>query len=224
LGHRVLESEPPLIARIWEFVWAVLWNWRSLVAFLSLASGFAPKLLPLNARKWLDNHVRPELSRWVLIVISLVFLFIAVFQAYDDISVRLRQALLTDVKMQITNVLFDPNDPTAFNIIFTLANGGTPTTVKNWKLSIFRDNHELANNWPPKDMYRIKWNFFSSKLDPPDDLSKRPLNTGEEIMEDGFRWAFQGNAMDEFALAGTKFHLVADDIKGRSIAADYYLP
>jgi hypothetical protein len=88
-----MESDPSLVARISEWFWAVFWNWKGLVAGLSLASGFAPQLLPDRVREWLDKKLRPAHRRRVFIVLCVFFLLISFFQAYDDVFTRLRHAV-----------------------------------------------------------------------------------------------------------------------------------
>jgi hypothetical protein len=85
-----LEADPSLVARIGEWFWAVVWNWKGLVAGLSLASGFTPQLLPERGREWLDRKLRPESRQRVLIGVCICFLIISIFQVYDDASAKLR--------------------------------------------------------------------------------------------------------------------------------------
>src|SRR5260370_25170981 len=87
-----MESDPSLVARIAEWFWAVVWNWKSLVAGLSLASGFTVQLWPGRVREWIDKKLRPDLRRLVLIALCVFLLLISFFQAYDDVSTRLRHA------------------------------------------------------------------------------------------------------------------------------------
>jgi hypothetical protein len=85
-----LEADSSLVARIGEWFWAVVWNWKGLVAGLSLASGFFTQLLPESTRKWLDAKLSPERRRRLLILLSVVFLFISCFEVYDNVSRELR--------------------------------------------------------------------------------------------------------------------------------------
>jgi hypothetical protein len=109
-----MNPDPSLVARIWEWFWAVVWNWKGLVAGLSLATGFFPKLLserarqwlvqllpekarqwlvqllPEKARQWLCQTLGPDFRRRGLVMLCLLFLLMSFFQVYDDVSARLR--------------------------------------------------------------------------------------------------------------------------------------
>jgi hypothetical protein len=124
--------------------------------------------------------------------------------------------------MKILNVVFDPNGPTEFYIDFQLSNLGAPTTVKGWNLSIFKDGAVLLDRQPPRGTFSPTVTAWTGTLNPPIDLSTRPLQTGEE-MRPHFTWTYQGNAKNTFGQPGTRFHFVAYDIRGREISADYNL-
>jgi hypothetical protein len=97
-----MEPDPPLVARIGEYLWMVARTWQSLLAVLSFAIGFPPRLFPPGARLWLDAHlppwarswldkiVSPERRRPVLIGLSLLLFLLSSFQVYDDVSTTLR--------------------------------------------------------------------------------------------------------------------------------------
>jgi hypothetical protein len=84
-----VESEPSLVFRIYEWILAVVWNWRGSVAGVSLVSGFALKLFPEVERR-LDRIIRPERRRHALIGLCLLLLLYSLFLVYDDVSTRLR--------------------------------------------------------------------------------------------------------------------------------------
>jgi hypothetical protein len=83
-------DEPSLLARITDFASVVLWNWKGLLAGLFLVTGPVLQLLPSRAREWIDNKLPPEPRRRILIGLCLAFLLVSFFQAYDDVSTRLR--------------------------------------------------------------------------------------------------------------------------------------
>jgi hypothetical protein len=86
-----MESDPSLVARILEFFSAVVWNWKGLVAGVSLASGFVlQQLLPETCRQRIDKILPPGARRGVLIGVCLLLLGVSFFQVYDDVSTRLR--------------------------------------------------------------------------------------------------------------------------------------
>ena len=76
-----MKPDPSLVARIWDWFWAVVWNWKGLVAGLSLASGFILQLLPERGRHRLDQILRREFRRRGLIVLCLLLLLIFVFSS-----------------------------------------------------------------------------------------------------------------------------------------------
>jgi hypothetical protein len=77
-------------------------------------------------------------------------------------------------------VTFDPNGPTEFYTDFTVSNAGGPTTVKGWKLTISQGTQVLLKDFEPRGTWPVRYNQATRTLDPPDDISKRPLQTGEE--------------------------------------------
>jgi hypothetical protein len=83
--------EPSLLDRILEFSQAFLWNWWALIAGAIFFMGSLPQnLLSGGAKEKLDKRVSPERRRTWLVRFAFVFLFVAAFQAYDDVSKRLR--------------------------------------------------------------------------------------------------------------------------------------
>jgi hypothetical protein len=86
-----MKPDPSLVDCIWDWFWAVVWNWKGLVAGLSLASGFLLQLLPERGRQCLDNIVKLEFRRRGLIGLCLLFLLASFFQVYDDVSTRLKR-------------------------------------------------------------------------------------------------------------------------------------
>jgi hypothetical protein len=98
-----MEPDPSLLARIAEYFWKVMVNWKGLVAVLSLAIGFLPQLFPGKTRPWLDTHLPPCARQWldrisspeprrrVLIRLCLLLLLVSFFQVYDDVSTTLRR-------------------------------------------------------------------------------------------------------------------------------------
>jgi hypothetical protein len=110
-----MNPDPSLASRILDWCWAVVWNWKGLLAGLSLAYGFIlplflPRLLQLSPDRrphWLDKILRPELHRRGLIV--LCFLLISAFQVYDEVSTKLRH---------VSSELPDFNKVTTWSVSF----------------------------------------------------------------------------------------------------------
>jgi len=86
-------AEPSLFARIFEWLSAVLLNWRGLLAVVSLLIGFIPRILNERERESLDNKLK-QLKHWprrVLIGVCVCSLAVSTFLTYDDVSTRLRR-------------------------------------------------------------------------------------------------------------------------------------
>jgi hypothetical protein len=86
-----METEPTLVARVGDFLWAVFWSWKALIAGLFLMTGPLLQLLPIQQREWLDKKYPSEIRRRYLLFASAFFIFVACFQAYDDANTRLRK-------------------------------------------------------------------------------------------------------------------------------------
>jgi hypothetical protein len=82
--------DPPLISRLTEYGVAFLLNWKGLVAGLCLVVLTLPQLLKESWRSALDRQLSAELRRRLLIVGAVVCLFIASFQAYDELGTKTR--------------------------------------------------------------------------------------------------------------------------------------
>jgi hypothetical protein len=83
-------TEPSLPARIWEFAWVLLYNWKGGIATACLVVLSLPQFLSEKRRASLDAIISPEGRRKLLIALALPLLLIASFQAYDDLSTRNR--------------------------------------------------------------------------------------------------------------------------------------
>jgi hypothetical protein len=127
------------------------------------------------------------------------------------------------VNLKIQNISFDPNGPGEIYLNLQLSNLGPPTTVDDWRLSIIRSGRAILDDQPPRLTYPPKLDQFSGKIEAPDDLARRPLQTGEKV-QPRFTWTYQGNAKEEFWYPGTRFHLTARDIREREISADFFVP
>lgn len=90
----LMEADPSLLARIAEWFWAVVWNVKGLIAGLSLAVGFLPRLLSEKQRQWLNTTFKlrwPEnWRRRVLVGVCACLLVYSMFQTYDNIDTKLR--------------------------------------------------------------------------------------------------------------------------------------
>jgi len=124
--------------------------------------------------------------------------------------------------MTISNVVFD-SGPTEVHIDLVLANLGPPTTVEGWELTVSRGSNILWNRQPPRVTFSLTYNMETGRAKPPDDISKRPLVTGEKLPAH-FTWTFPGNAKEVFDRPATVFRLSAVDIRGRDIVAHYVIP
>jgi hypothetical protein len=90
-----MESDPSLLARIMAFALAVVWNWKGGVAVLFLIAGPVLQLFRPdgNIRRALDKTLPLEPTRRrILITLCFMFLFVSLFQVYDDVTLRLRAA------------------------------------------------------------------------------------------------------------------------------------
>ena len=125
------------------------------------------------------------------------------------------------VNFKILKVTFDPNGPTEFYVDFNIANLGKPTTLEDWSLSIRRAGHILWER-EPRVTFMSTYNPSANKLDPPLDLAKRPLASGEQLRPH-FTWTYDGNAKEVFGYPGTLFVLSARDIRGREVSDTYEL-
>jgi hypothetical protein len=97
-----MTPDPSLVARIWDWFWAVGGNWYGLVGVLSLATGFSLNQLFPGGR-------RQRLRRGASIVLCLLGLLISCFQVYDDVSTRLRR---------VSSELPDFNKVTTWSVSF----------------------------------------------------------------------------------------------------------
>ncbi len=100
-----MESDPWLLARIWDFTLAVVWNWKGLVAAVFLVSGPALQLLRPdgNVRKTLDKVLPLEPTRRrILIALCFIVLYVSFFNTYDEVNLRLR-AIQNELKQAILN-------------------------------------------------------------------------------------------------------------------------
>jgi hypothetical protein len=90
-----MESDPSLLARIMALALAVVWNWKDGVAVLFLVAGPVLQLFRPdgNIRRTLDKTLPLEPTRRrILIFLCFIFLFVSLFQVYDDVTLRLRAA------------------------------------------------------------------------------------------------------------------------------------
>ena len=123
---------------------------------------------------------------------------------------------------EITEVIFDPNGPGEFYVAFRIANLGLPTTIEGWNLSIERSGITLLSG-PPRVTFSPTFNSSTGRLDPPKDLSKTPVQTGEQL-NPRFTWTYAGNAKQDFGHPGTRFVLSARDIRRRELRTEYIIP
>jgi hypothetical protein len=79
-----------LFDRIWDFTIAFLWNWKGIVAGACFAMLTLPQLLSSSRRETLDRWISPEHRRAILVAVAFASIFVASFQAYNDIGTKLR--------------------------------------------------------------------------------------------------------------------------------------
>ena len=159
----------------------------------------------------------PKLSL-IVASIGLIVSLIGLYFIVANYKVNARP----NVQMQIDKVIFDPNGPTEFYIEFRLANSGRATTLSGWDLSVTRGISILIKSFPPRGTFPAKFNPSSGQIEPPDDLSIRPLQSGE-AKNCRFTWTYNGNAKEVLGSVGTIFYLMAFDVMGRKVAAAYKL-
>src|SRR5271165_5523569 len=94
------------------------------------------------------------------------------------------------VRLMITNVQFDQGGPTEFYVDFRLSNLGTPTTLEDWTISVMRSGKTLWEH-APRVTFMPTYNQATRGLDPPINLSKRPIATGEQFTPH-FTWTYDG--------------------------------
>src|SRR5271168_628117 len=82
--------DPSLAARIWDYFWVLLFNWKGAVATACLLVLSIPQLLPPDRRAKLDELISSERRRKILVFLAFASLFIASFEAYDDIGTKNR--------------------------------------------------------------------------------------------------------------------------------------
>jgi hypothetical protein len=136
--------------------------------------------------------------------------------AFVGFGVWYQVASQDGVQMKILNVAFDPNGPGELYVEFQLANLGLPTTLDDWNLSIGRAGAELWSH-APRVTFSPRYNQTTGGLDPPIDLSARPIASGEQ-MRPRFTWTFPGDARQTFNYPGTTYRLSARDIRGREVS------
>ena len=87
-----MESEPSLLARLYEFGWALGTNWWGWVTGLLLVTEQAIELFFPTGWKKLEAKFPKEKRRRLLLWGSLATFVLASFQAFDDVNKQLRQA------------------------------------------------------------------------------------------------------------------------------------
>jgi hypothetical protein len=81
---------PSLLSRIADYILVLFLNWKGLVAGLCLVVLTLPQFLNETRRAALDKIISPERRRRLLVFATVACLFIASFQAYDDLSIKNR--------------------------------------------------------------------------------------------------------------------------------------
>jgi hypothetical protein len=121
------------------------------------------------------------------------------------------------VALELTNVSFDQNGPTEMYITLNIRNTGSPTTIRNWRLSVYEhDKMILANRTP-----RV---ISSGKLVPGLSGMLQPENLGDHPLEQGGGRSGRLNftfprmfAQDVFGASGLRFRVTAEDISGNQL-------
>jgi hypothetical protein len=127
-----------------------------------------------------------------------------------------------NVHIKILKVDFDPNGPREIYLDFLLSNPGEPTILRNWTLSASGPNGESLDHVVPRVLH-TRTTFASSSQSPiVEDLSLSPLEKGG-AREGRITYTYDKPAKPIFGKTGTRFWLRTNDVRNRTIEAEYVL-
>jgi hypothetical protein len=126
------------------------------------------------------------------------------------------------VQINILKVDFDPNGPNEIYVDFLLSNPGEPTTLRNWTLSVFAPSGEKLDRVAPRLVHTLT-TFVPPGLPVVENLAFTPLEKGGA--REGCRVTYTHDQPTKaiFGKTGTRFWLRTNDVKGRTIEAEYDL-
>jgi hypothetical protein len=127
----------------------------------------------------------------------------------------------SSVKMTIVSVTFFKENPSEFHVTMHLKNQGPPSTVKDCVLVVYVDN-KLFQQFPPRELITAPGLGRGMEWQRGLIIGKEPLGSGNEI-DAGVTFTVWGNAQEQFGHAGTRFHVIAQDIRGKEMSADYIM-
>jgi hypothetical protein len=127
-------------------------------------------------------------------------------------------------RLMIEGITFDPNGPTEMYVDFEIANPGPPTTIDNWKLDVTFPDGRRTNNLLPRFIMggkQVPGPFGGIRHS---DFTEAPLETGERRRGCRLGFTVQGEAKEQFGVAGAQFDVSASDVRGNRISASLVLP
>jgi hypothetical protein len=125
------------------------------------------------------------------------------------------------VQINILKVDFDPNGPNEIYVDFLLSNSGEPTTLRNWTLSGSAPSGEKLDRVTPRSVH-TRTTFVPSGPPAVENLSLSPLEKGG-AREGRMTFTHDKPTKPIFGKTGTRFWLRTNDVKGRTIEAEYDL-
>jgi hypothetical protein len=203
-----------ILKQMGDFVWAVITNWAGyatggvIVALVSLWS--------------LLRKIPP--SKKFGVVLALVFLFVALFNAWRDQYVRSHPALV--LKIDQNGVGVNPDGEVVIFIQASIFNRGAPTILRDWSLfvtppgkaEIRAENHLITKESP------IVFHEASGTVtfDPEDTLyykTTSPVVSGGQT-SGVLVFGIKGETKEAIAQSGTKLKLTCTDVFDNLISVE----
>jgi hypothetical protein len=122
------------------------------------------------------------------------------------------------IRLHIVGVNFStgPNADTIL-VDMRISNIGPPSIIKEPRLAIYIDG-ELFEQFPPREFSAINHTTMTQIL-----LATDPLPQGSEIAA-GLQYNVLNNAKAMYGKPGTVYRIMAKDVEGRAINAEYKVP
>ena len=193
----------------------------------SIISGEEALILALN---WFMSFLLYVSIAWFFLFIFRI-VFVAPFQLSKEQRSeieKLKEAVKSHltaiqddlIRLNMLNVLFDINGPTEFYIDFRIENPSRPTILRNWRLMIDTPKLNKPILVTPR-LVSTKVIFGARDVAPIiEALTKEPLEEGG-FREEGYTFSFSVSAKDEIGERDATFGLSVDDVKNRTITAQY---
>jgi hypothetical protein len=139
-------ADPSFFARVFDFLFAVAGHeWESITGIILVAEPFGELFIPEKWRAWLHAHLGAQ-RRPLALLAGAILLLYASFQAFDDVSKRLRevqtvgttgqQAQIEILMRQVNQLLKEKEElavqrhiPKDFKAITTNATAGAPAST-----------------------------------------------------------------------------------------------